>query len=138
MAHVGVHFPLTTAQQRRLLFETWEATGDVRGACQTAHVGRGTFYYWKKRFEEGGYAALEHCASCVPTHTRQTAATVEAQVIALRQQHPEWGKQRMADEVAKGNNWVPLVSPATVRRILRDAGLWAVPPEPAKKGGQRA
>ena len=30
MAQKRIHFPLTTAQQRRLLFETWEATGDMR------------------------------------------------------------------------------------------------------------
>jgi transposase len=136
MAHRGVHFPLTTAQQRRLLFETWEATGEVEVACATAHVGRGTFYYWKKRFTEGGYAALEQFASCVPVHTRRTAAAVEAQVIALRQEHPDWGKQRVADELAKGNGWVPLLCPSTVRRILRDAGLWAPLTAPAKKGGR--
>lgn len=138
MAHRGVHFPLTTAQQRRLLFQTWEETGDVAVACQTAHMGRRTFYYWKKRFTVGGYAALEQCGSSVPHRTRRTAADVEAHVITVRQQHPEWGKQRVADELTKGNNWVPLISPATVRRILRDAGLWAVAPEPAKKGGLRA
>jgi hypothetical protein len=26
--------------------------------------------------------------------------------------------------MAKANNWVPLVSPNTVKRILRDAELW--------------
>ena len=81
---------------------------------------------------------MEQGASCAPRHTRRTAADVEAQVITLRQQHPEWGKQRVADELAKGSSGVPLVSPATVRRILRDAGLWAGPPEPAKKGGPPA
>jgi membrane-anchored protein YejM (alkaline phosphatase superfamily) len=30
----------------------------------------------------------------------------------------------MAHEIAKANNWVPLVSPNTVRRVLEDAGLW--------------
>jgi transposase len=137
MPHTGVHFPLTTAQQRRLLFETWEATGDVAVACATAHVGRGTFYYWKKRFTDGGYAALEHFASCVPRHTRRTGAEVEAQVIALHQQQPGWGMHRLADELAKGHGWVPLVCPTTVKRILRDAGLWAPLTAPAKKGGQR-
>ncbi len=44
MPRAGVYFPLTTPSQRRLLFETWEATGDVALACRTAHVGRRTFY----------------------------------------------------------------------------------------------
>ena len=94
-----IHFPLTTAQQRRLLFETWEATRDVDLACRTAHMGRRTFYVWKPRFIAGGYAALEQFASRAPKKTRRTPAAVEQQVIALRQTHPTWGKQRIADEL---------------------------------------
>ena len=137
MAHVRIHFPLTTAPQRRLLFATWEASGDVDLACHTAHVGRGTFYYWKERFTEGGYAALDHFASSVPHHTRRTGAEIEHAVIGLHQQHPTWGKQRLADELAKGHGWVPLVCPNTVKRILRDAGMWAGRTSLAKKRGQR-
>jgi len=36
-------FPQTTPSQRRLLFETWEASGDTGTACRTAHVGERTF-----------------------------------------------------------------------------------------------
>jgi hypothetical protein len=46
------------------------------------------------------------------------------------------GKQRIADELAKANNWVPIVSPNTVKRILIDAGLWT-PREASKKGASR-
>src|SRR5262245_58094347 len=116
-----IHFPLTTAQQRRLLFETWEATGDVELACRTAHVSRRTFYAWKPRFAAGSYAALQQFASRAPKHTRRTAATVEQQVVEMRQQHPAWGRQRIADELAKADGWIPVVSPNTVKRILRDA-----------------
>lgn len=62
---------------------------------------------------------------------------MEQRVIALRQEHPDWGQQRLADELAKANGWVPLASPNTVTRILRDAGLWS-PRLPEKKGGHRA
>ena len=129
-----IHFPLTTAQQRRLLFETWEATGDVELACRTAHVGRRTFYTWKPRFRTGGYAALDHFPSRAPKHTRRTPNPIAAQGIALRPPHPAWGKQRLADELAKANDWTPLVCPNTVKRILRDAGLWDATQVAAKKG----
>ena len=132
-----IHFPLTTAQQRRLLFETWEATGNVALACRTAHVGRRTFYVWKPRFAAGGYAALEHFASRAPQHTRRTSDAVAEPVIALRQAHPAWGKQRIADELAKANGWAPLLSPTTVKRILRDAGLWERTPAPQKRGSSQ-
>jgi len=129
-----IHFPLTTAQQRRRLFETWQATGDVAVACRTAHVGRRTFSTWKPRFLAGGFAALDHVPSRAPKHTRRTPAPIAAQVIALRRLHPAWGKQRRADELAKANGWVPLVSPNTITRILRAASLWDRSGAPAKKG----
>jgi Homeodomain-like domain len=133
-----VHFRSTTPAQRRLLFETWQATGDVKVACATAHVGRRTFYYWKGRFDAGGYPALEQYASRAPHHPPCTPPSVEQQVIATRLAHPDWGKRRIADELAKAQTWVPLVCPNTVKRILGDAGLWEGLTSAAKKGGRRA
>ena len=85
-----------------------------------------------------GDAGLERFASRAPHRPHQTAPTVVAQVMVLRQQQPTWGKQRLADELAKANAWVPLVSPNTVKRILRDAGLWPEPGVPEQKGGLAA
>jgi hypothetical protein len=42
----------------------------------------------------------------------------------MRQANPDWGKKRIAQEMAKANNWVPVVSANTVKRILSQAGLW--------------
>jgi hypothetical protein len=138
MADKRTYFPFTTAAQRRLLFATWEATGDVAEACRRAHVGRRTFYYWKPRFLAGGYVALEQFASRAPVHPPRVAPAVEQRVRTLQEQHPEWGKQRLADELAKANGWVPLVCPNTVKRILREAGLWPAPAAPAKGGDPAA
>ncbi len=118
------YFPVTTAQQRQLLFETWEATGSVKEACRRAHVSQRMFYNWKPRFETGGYAALEKTGSHAPKKPRRIADEVATEVEVMKRAHPEWGKQRIADEMAKANNWVPMVSVNTVRRILQDAGLW--------------
>lgn len=131
------HFPRTTAQQRRLLFEVWEETGSVAEACRRAHVCERTFYKWKPRFDAGGYGALEEFQSRAPKNPHRTSKEVEEKVIAMRREHPDWGKKRVADELAKGNNWVPLVSPNTVKRILKDAGLWPEPEKPAKKGASK-
>jgi transposase len=125
----------TTAQQRRLLFETWEATGNVTKACQKAHVSRKTFYHWKERFDQQGYEGLAEPISHAPKEPHKTSSTIEQQIIELRRQHPDWGKRRLADELAKSNNWVPVVSPNTVRRILQTAGLWVEPETTGKKKG---
>lgn len=133
-----IHFPETTAQQRKLLFETWEAIGNVSLACRTAHVGRGTFYYWKPRFDKDGYAGLEEFASRAPKKPHRTPVEIEQKVINLKRAHTNWGKKRIADELAKGNNWVPLVSPHTVRRILKDADLWENVEKSAEKKADEA
>lgn len=119
-----VYFGYTTSQQRRLLFETWEATGNVTQACRTAHVGRATFYYWKPRFDREGYAGLESFESRVAHKLNSTSEAIAEQVVKMRREHPDWGKARIAHELAKANNWVAVISKNTVKRILKDADLW--------------
>lgn len=88
--------------------------------------------------DAGGYAALEQYASRAPHSPPRMAPPVEQQVIDARTAHPDWGTRRLADELAKAHGWVPLVCPNTVKRILRDAGLWEPLTSPAKKGGRLA
>jgi transposase len=127
------YFRFTTSQQRKLLFEIWEETGNVTEACHKAHVGRATFYYWKPRFEANGYAGLEEFESRVAHKLNRKEESIEQSVIAMRRQHSDWGKFRIADELAKGNNWVGVASPNTVRRILQMADLWPEKPKAGRK-----
>ncbi|MCL5962731.1 MAG: helix-turn-helix domain-containing protein [Chloroflexi bacterium] len=127
----------TTADQRKLLFRVYERTDSPREACAAAHVGIATFYYWRPRFEQGGYAALEE----VRSHARHTfakalpASTVQ-EVIAAKREHADWGRRRIADELRKGHGWQAVVSASEVRRILIEAGLWAQVSKPRKKVGR--
>lgn len=130
-----IYYPPTTASQRRVLFEAWEETHDVDAACQRAHTSRSTFYYWKPRFDQGGYAALVDSTPPGPARGLQASVELQARVVALKQQHPEWGKRRIADELAKAHSWVPVLSANTVRRILQEHGLWPVPAAPTAPPG---
>ena len=132
MSTKHIYFGPTTPQQRRLLFETWESTGTVTEACRKARVSRGLFYYWKPRFLERGYDGLAEYESRAPHQHRQKPEEIVQQVIAMRRENPDWGKARIAHEMAKANNWVPLVCANTVKRILRDAGEW-----PQEEGGKK-
>jgi transposase len=127
------YFRYTTFRQRKLLFETWEASGSVTGSCHTAHVGRRTFYNWKARFEQLGYAGLEEFASRARIHACSVASDLKERVIEHRKANPSWGKLRIAQELAKENNWVPNISPNTVRHILQEVGLWPPPVSGAKQ-----
>lgn len=128
-----IHYPRTTGQQRKRLFELWEKTGNISEACRKAHVGRGTFYYWKPRFDKEGYEGLAEFENHAPAEPFRIAPEIEQAVIEMKQAHPDWGKKRIVQELAKRNNWVPVVSPNTVRRILTEAGLWARVEEAVKK-----
>ncbi len=115
----------TTADQRKLLFRVYEQTDSPRKACAAAHVGMATFYHWRPRFLAGGYAALETPRSHTPhSFANQLPPSTLGAVVQAKREHPDWGKQRIADELAKGHGWQPLVSASEVRRILIDAGLW--------------
>jgi transposase InsO family protein/transposase len=131
------YFRPTTASQRRLLFETWAATGNVAEASRKARVSRDTFYYWKPRFDEGGAEGLEQTESHAPQSPHKTAENIEKQVIEMRHEHREWGKRRIADELAKANTWRAVISPNTVRRILEEAGLWFKPAAESQKEGAK-
>lgn len=93
------------------------------------------FYNWKARFEQEGYAGLEQPKSHARKHPARKEQAIEQQVLALYQAHPDWGKKRIAQELAKANNWVPILSPNTVRRILEDAQLWTSSSEGKKRRG---
>jgi transposase len=118
------YFGYSTGQQRKLLFEVWEKTQSIEKACQQARVSQGTFYYWKPRFEEKGYAGLETFRSREAHKLNRKDAGIEKAVVDLRKANPDWGKVRIADEMAKANHWVSVVCPNTVKRILKDAGEW--------------
>lgn len=125
MSEKRTWFGFTTPQQRKLLFEVWERTHDIQEACRQARVSVRFFYYWRKRFEQDGYAGLEDFKSRVAHKLPGKGAKVEAEVIRLKTEHPEWGKLRIAQEMAKANDWKAVLSPNTVRRILRTANKWS-------------
>ena len=79
----GAYSRRTTAEQRRKLFEVWEATGNVIEACQQAGTTMRTFYYWKTRFEQGGYAALEKVRSNAPKNPYRTPQEIETLIRLL-------------------------------------------------------
>ncbi len=119
------HYRPTTADQRKLAFAVYQQTASPRKACEAAHIGRGTFNHWLPRFLAGGYAALEQPGSHrPPTFPRQLPDSVLEAVLATKREPSEWGKRRIADELAKAPGSQPLVSASEVRRTLIEAGLW--------------
>jgi transposase len=124
MSPKRTYFGFSTGQQRKLLFEVWEKAKNIEEACQQARVSQRTFYYWKPRFEQEGYAGLETFRSRARHKLNRKDTGIEKAVIEMRIANPDWGKVRIAHEMAKANQWVSVVCPNTVKRILKDAGEW--------------
>jgi len=130
-----IYYPRTTDSQRKLLFEVWEETGNVVEACRQAHVSQGTYYYWKRRFQEDGYEGLQKIKKTGPEKGMWIGEEIKAEVVKLKEENKGWGKKRITDELAKKNSWVPVISPNTVRRILQEKGMWSEIVLEAKKKG---
>ncbi len=124
MSKQRIYYPRTTYSQRKILFEIWEETGNVTEACRQARVCQGTYYYWRDRFKEDGYEGLRKIKKRGPKKGILTGAEIKADVVRLKKENKEWGKRRISDELAKQNGWVPVISPNTVREILREKGMW--------------
>ena len=125
MSKQHILYPKTTYSQRKLLFEIWEETGDVADACRRAHVSQGTYYYWRERFKENGYEGLQKTKKTGPEKGVLIEEGIKADVVRLKKENEGWGKRRIADELAKNNGWVSVISPNTVREILREKGMWS-------------
>ena len=62
-----------------MLFEIWQATGNIAEACAIARVSLSLFYYWKPRFDEAGYAGLEAFESRTAHHLNTKAEAIQQQ-----------------------------------------------------------
>ncbi len=96
--------------------------GNVSAACREAGISRTLFYRWRTRFERYGPDGLH------PRRHRarrgrppQTPPHVERLVVGLALAWPTWGCGRLAAHLAHAG--LAHLSPSTVQRILRRAGL---------------
>jgi transposase len=120
-----VYYGQTTEQQRRHMIEVYESTGNKSEACRQAKVSRGTFYRWYPRYEEGGWEALKECKSSAPhTHSNAKPLEIVEQVLELNEEHPDWGRQRIANQINKEHNWEKVIGASAVRDILVREGRW--------------
>ena len=116
------YFRATTASQRQLLFSTVATGGTVIAAARQAHVGRGTYYYWRDRYVAEGTAGLKHEHSRAPQRPRLAPISAEicAEVLAYYEAHPhERGGRTIADRLRQAHKGQPVIGHSKVAEILR-------------------
>jgi transposase InsO family protein len=103
--------------------------------CRRFGISRKTAYKWLARATDGEPAALADRRRRPHTSPSRTPATVEAQVVALRQQHPAWGGRKLR-AVLRADGARPTPAPSTITDILRRHGL-LTPERPQPHAWQR-
>src|SRR3989442_10325322 len=96
-------------------------------------VSRYWIYKLLKRFHEGGFAALEPRSRRPKTCAHETAASVQAEILQLRQELSEAGHDPGPQTIAHHliGRAEPVPSAATIWRILKRDGV--VTPQPHKR-----
>lgn len=106
------------SQRQEFVMLANAADANVSSLCARFGISRKTGYKWRSRFQVGNIQDLAD-QSRRPHHSpRRTAANIEEQVLALRDEHPAWGGRKLrARLLALGYSNVPAAS--TITAILQ-------------------
>ena len=104
---------------------------NVRELCRRYGISAKTGYKWIGRAAAGA-AGLADRSRRPRTSPGQTAAGVEARILALRDEHPTWGGRKLHHRLrADGVSGVP--APSTITAILERHGLIASDPDAPRR-----
>jgi transposase InsO family protein len=88
--------------------------------CREFGISRPTGHLWVRRFRELGVAGVEERSRRPVSSPRQTASKIEARIVELRQQRPDWGARKLAVLLEREGIPLPVI---TVHRVLLRHGL---------------
>lgn len=109
---------------------------NIRQLCQRFGISPKTGYKWLGRVDEAGRVGLADRSRRPHTSPSRTAATVEAEVIAVRTTHPTWGGRKIrATLLAASCATVP--SASTITAILRRHDVLTMPDPQHRSAWQR-
>lgn len=126
-----------TPEERRAAIEAFAKSGRKREdfaklwGCSPSSLDK-----WIRRYEEEGPKGLEdrpYARRADRPSRRRIPDSARAQVVAVRQEHPDFGSKRIADHLARFHGLS--ISPSSVRSILCEAGVspQAVPPKKPRR-----
>ena len=114
--------PYSREAKKRLAAVRWHETHGKRASLTARHYGlsRSTVYDWLRRYDRRGPRGLED-RSRRPKRVRQPAWSPELEqaVLALRREHPRWGKDKLTPILRREG---AAVSVSMVGRILSRLG----------------
>jgi len=103
-------------RDQRVEFVVRASRGEsLSSLCREFEISRPTGYLWLKRFGEQGVAGVEEHSRRPHLSPRRTAAGIEARIVALRRQRPDWGARKLAVLLEREGLVLPVI---TVHRVL--------------------
>ncbi|MGA2891202.1 MAG: IS481 family transposase [Terracidiphilus sp.] len=107
---------LVGVRDQRVEFVVRASRGEsLSSLCREFEISRPTGYLWLKRFGEQGVAGVEEHSRRPHLSPRRTAAGIEARIVALRRQRPDWGARKLAVLLEREGLVLPVI---TVHRVL--------------------
>lgn len=115
---------------RRLKWIDWyhEHGKNARKTCRHFTISPDTFYLALRRFNSKDLSTLEN-KSRRPLHLRRPtwSAEAEAKVLALREQYPRWGKDKLAVLLGKQGMNLSVSMVGRILKKLKDRGILREP-----------
>jgi len=112
---------LVGVQEQRVEFVIRANRGEsLSGLCREYGISRPTGYLWLKRFGEQGVAGVQERSRRPHVSPQRTAAEIEARIVDLRRQRPDWGARKLAVLLEREGLALPVI---TVHRVLVRRGM---------------
>jgi transposase InsO family protein len=107
---------LVGVQDQRVEFVVRASRGEcLSSLCREYEITRPTGYLWLKRFREQGVVGVREHSRRPHLSPRRTSAAVEARIVELRRQRPDWGARKLAVLLEREGAELPVI---TVHRVL--------------------
>lgn len=116
----------------RFISEWEEGHWSMTELCRRAGVERKTGYKWLKRYQQGGWEALQDQSRAPRHHPNQVIPEVEEEIVQARQSYPHWGPRKLKVWLEREVPEVEWPAASTIGAILGRHGL-TVRRKPRKK-----
>ena len=84
------------ARERLAWMDCYRECGNATLVCRKFGIARKSFYRWRKRYDPWDLTSLESLSRRPKHSPRKTTWDIEQQVLAVKREHPRWGKEKIA------------------------------------------
>jgi transposase InsO family protein len=110
-------------EKLRFVYEYERDEESMKALCVRFGVSRETGYVWLRRYRQRGPEGLLEVNRAPERHPNQTAVSIEAAVLGLRQAHMTWGPRKLKRILERDQPWRGWPATSTMGEIVKRAGL---------------